>query len=323
MCAPKRHGCRPEVARSGTSACAKVCHGPRSGRVVDVRPPVPRSATAEGCGRRAREPRLRRHLVPRDSGGHRFRSCGGDVGEHQPHRRRHRDLRHLERRTFRRGRAEPSDSGRLPRAFLARAGSQPSRGREPRRVSSLYASSGSDDPVPRRPRCARPRGTPGPACARRARAEDARTRSRASPWCASVLRARRAHRRRARNPRTVRAPGPRAGRRAGDRSSGRPGSCPRAHVAVPPAGELRRQPAAAGLQRGRSHRAGDRLVDAIVAWGDEEAIARRVREHRQAGANHVCVQVLASRPEEARSVPTQVWRRLAPALLAEGDSERA
>jgi hypothetical protein len=27
-----------------------------------------------------------------------------------------------------------------------------------------------------------------------------------------------------------------------------------------------------------------------VAWGDETAIARRVREHLDAGADHVCVQ---------------------------------
>jgi probable F420-dependent oxidoreductase len=36
----------------------------------------------------------------------------------------------------------------------------------------------------------------------------------------------------------------------------------------------------------------DRLVDAIVAWGDVETIATRVRAHHDAGADHVCVQVL-------------------------------
>jgi probable F420-dependent oxidoreductase len=36
----------------------------------------------------------------------------------------------------------------------------------------------------------------------------------------------------------------------------------------------------------------DRLVDAIVAWGDAETIARRVRAHHDAGADHVCIQVL-------------------------------
>ena len=34
----------------------------------------------------------------------------------------------------------------------------------------------------------------------------------------------------------------------------------------------------------------DRLVDATIAWGDEHAIVARVREHLDAGADHVCVQ---------------------------------
>ena len=34
----------------------------------------------------------------------------------------------------------------------------------------------------------------------------------------------------------------------------------------------------------------DRLVDAIVVWGDEKAIADRVQAHYDAGANHVCIQ---------------------------------
>jgi len=46
----------------------------------------------------------------------------------------------------------------------------------------------------------------------------------------------------------------------------------------------------------------DRLVDAIVAWGDEAHIAQRIQEHRQAGADHVCIQPLCSdgtpRPDE-------------------------
>jgi probable F420-dependent oxidoreductase len=36
----------------------------------------------------------------------------------------------------------------------------------------------------------------------------------------------------------------------------------------------------------------DRLIDAAIAWGDAEAIAARVREHLEAGADHVCVQVI-------------------------------
>jgi probable F420-dependent oxidoreductase len=34
------------------------------------------------------------------------------------------------------------------------------------------------------------------------------------------------------------------------------------------------------------------LLEAAFAWGDPEAIAGRVREHLEAGADHVCVQVL-------------------------------
>jgi probable F420-dependent oxidoreductase len=55
----------------------------------------------------------------------------------------------------------------------------------------------------------------------------------------------------------------------------------------------------------------DRVVDAIVAWGDEAAIATRVREHLDAGADHVCIQVLGSDPAVP---PRDAWRRLAPAL---------
>ena len=37
----------------------------------------------------------------------------------------------------------------------------------------------------------------------------------------------------------------------------------------------------------------DRLIDALVAWGDEKAIAGRIQEHRDAGATHVCIQPLS------------------------------
>jgi probable F420-dependent oxidoreductase len=36
----------------------------------------------------------------------------------------------------------------------------------------------------------------------------------------------------------------------------------------------------------------DRLIDALVAWGDEEALRARVKAHHDAGADHVCVQPL-------------------------------
>lgn len=36
----------------------------------------------------------------------------------------------------------------------------------------------------------------------------------------------------------------------------------------------------------------DRLIDEIVAWGDEKAIRARIEAHWQAGADHVCVQAI-------------------------------
>ncbi|CAA0134729.1 Putative coenzyme F420-dependent oxidoreductase [Mycolicibacterium vanbaalenii] len=56
----------------------------------------------------------------------------------------------------------------------------------------------------------------------------------------------------------------------------------------------------------------DRLFDALIAWGDEDAVAARIAEHRDAGADHVCIQVLTADPRE---FPREQWRRLAAALL--------
>ena len=55
----------------------------------------------------------------------------------------------------------------------------------------------------------------------------------------------------------------------------------------------------------------DRLVDAIVAWGNLDAVVARVRAHHDAGANHVCLQVLA--PDQ-RALPLADWRTLAAAF---------
>ena len=54
----------------------------------------------------------------------------------------------------------------------------------------------------------------------------------------------------------------------------------------------------------------DRLVDGVVAWGDVDTIAARVRQHLDAGADHVCVQVLTPPGTTARPA----WRELAPAF---------
>ena len=53
----------------------------------------------------------------------------------------------------------------------------------------------------------------------------------------------------------------------------------------------------------------DRLVDALVAWGDADTINERIAAHRAAGADHVCVQV-----HNAPGAPMNrdAWRALAP-----------
>lgn len=43
----------------------------------------------------------------------------------------------------------------------------------------------------------------------------------------------------------------------------------------------------------------DRLIDAAFAWGDASSIATRVREHLDAGADHVCIQVISGRDDDA------------------------
>lgn len=54
----------------------------------------------------------------------------------------------------------------------------------------------------------------------------------------------------------------------------------------------------------------NRLVDAIVAWGDEKAIAERIRAHHHAGADHVCIQPL--HPDGLPLPDLNVLRAMAP-----------
>ena len=56
----------------------------------------------------------------------------------------------------------------------------------------------------------------------------------------------------------------------------------------------------------------DRLVDAIVGWGSLHDVVARVRAHLDAGADHVCVQVL---PSDPAGLPRREWRELAEALI--------
>jgi probable F420-dependent oxidoreductase len=55
----------------------------------------------------------------------------------------------------------------------------------------------------------------------------------------------------------------------------------------------------------------DRLVRALVAFGDEQAIADRVADHHAAGADHVALHVIGA----GETLPRDDWRRLAGALL--------
>lgn len=59
------------------------------------------------------------------------------------------------------------------------------------------------------------------------------------------------------------------------------------------------------------HGGSDRLVDALVAHGDPGTVARRITAHLDAGADHVCVQVLGAVPGD---VPMDALRALSEAL---------
>lgn len=57
----------------------------------------------------------------------------------------------------------------------------------------------------------------------------------------------------------------------------------------------------------------ERLCDTLVVHGDETAVLERVNEHRRAGADHVCLQVLT---DETNAPPLEEWRRLSAILAA-------
>lgn len=54
----------------------------------------------------------------------------------------------------------------------------------------------------------------------------------------------------------------------------------------------------------------DRLVDAIVAWGSLDTVVAAVKGHLNAGADHVCIQVLTDKPG---TLPMREWQELADA----------
>ena len=56
----------------------------------------------------------------------------------------------------------------------------------------------------------------------------------------------------------------------------------------------------------------DRLIDALIVWGDEGAIRRRIQQHWDAGADHVCIQPL--NPAGGRAPDIRALEALAPAI---------
>lgn len=61
-----------------------------------------------------------------------------------------------------------------------------------------------------------------------------------------------------------------------------------------------------------SGRGSDRLIDALFVWGTPEQCAARLNQHRDAGADHVCLQVLGT---PAGELPMTQWRELATVLF--------
>jgi len=63
-----------------------------------------------------------------------------------------------------------------------------------------------------------------------------------------------------------------------------------------------------------AHAGSDRLVDTIVAWGTVDAAVERIQAHLDAGADHVCIQVV----QDGAPAPVEAWRDLASAFSLGG-----
>jgi probable F420-dependent oxidoreductase len=55
----------------------------------------------------------------------------------------------------------------------------------------------------------------------------------------------------------------------------------------------------------------DRLVDGLIAWGDADTVAARIRQHHEAGADHVAIILMSP----TAGFPTDAWSTLATKLL--------
>jgi alkanesulfonate monooxygenase SsuD/methylene tetrahydromethanopterin reductase-like flavin-dependent oxidoreductase (luciferase family) len=65
-----------------------------------------------------------------------------------------------------------------------------------------------------------------------------------------------------------------------------------------------------GFSDDEIQRLDDRLVDAVVAWGDADRVAARVDELRDAGADHVAISPVTDSDDQ----PLTEWGELATRL---------
>ncbi|HTJ63462.1 MAG TPA: TIGR03620 family F420-dependent LLM class oxidoreductase [Alphaproteobacteria bacterium] len=56
----------------------------------------------------------------------------------------------------------------------------------------------------------------------------------------------------------------------------------------------------------------DRFIDAMVAWGDEAAIRKRIQAHWDAGADHVCIQAIPPDGDSSKPADDRLLELLAP-----------
>jgi probable F420-dependent oxidoreductase len=61
------------------------------------------------------------------------------------------------------------------------------------------------------------------------------------------------------------------------------------------------------------HGGSDMLIDALVAWGDEDAIRNRIQQHWDAGADHVCIHSLPQHGGSWSDADEKIFELLAPA----------
>ena len=59
----------------------------------------------------------------------------------------------------------------------------------------------------------------------------------------------------------------------------------------------------------------NRLLDTLVAWGSDDAVAARLKEHLDAGATEVLAQVLTAEDAAPGTPPLDAWRHAAEVLF--------